>query len=257
MARLDEIVRFLDAELRTSDVPDAEPALNGLQLGNAGTVTRIAAAVDFSGDSVAAAVREGANLLLVHHGMFWRGRQRLVGPAYDRLKAAIDADLAVYSSHIPLDLHPTFGNNILLARQLGLDADGTFGNYRGVDVGVTGKSDLPTHELVERVRAFSARYRTSAVATPVAPNRRTRRWAIITGAGADAESLDEARSRGVDTLVVGEGPHHSAVQAIETGIVVIYGGHYATETLGVRALAQHASDRFALSHVFVDVPTGL
>lgn len=257
MARLDEIVRFLDAELRTSEVPDAEPALNGLQLANSGTVTRIAAAVDFSGDSVAAAVREGANVLLVHHGMFWRGRQRLVGPAYDRLKAAIDADLAVYSSHIPLDLHPTFGNNILLARELGLDADGTFGSYRGVDIGVTGKSDLPTRELVERVRVFSSKYQTSAVATPAADTRRTRRWAVITGAGADTESLDEARSRGIDTLIVGEGPHHSAVQAIESGIVVIYGGHYATETLGVRALAQHASERFALSHVFVDVPTGL
>lgn len=257
MARLDEIVRFLDTELRTSEVPDAEPALNGLQLANSGTVRRIAAAVDFSGDSVAAAVREGANLLLVHHGMFWRGRQRLVGPAYDRLKAAIDADLAVYSSHIPLDLHPTYGNNILLARELGLEADGTFGSYRGVDVGVTGRADVSTRELVERVRAFSSKYQTSAVATPVTESRRTRRWAIITGAGADTESLDEARSHGVDTLIVGEGPHHSAVQAIESGIAVIYGGHYATETLGVRALAQQASERFALSHVFVDVPTGL
>ncbi|MGH7638921.1 MAG: Nif3-like dinuclear metal center hexameric protein [Gemmatimonadaceae bacterium] len=257
MAPLDEIVRFLDAELRTSEVPDAEPALNGLQLTNSGTVTRIAAAVDFSGDTVAASVREGANLLLVHHGMFWRERQRLVGPAFDRLKAAIDADLAVYSSHIPLDLHPMFGNNILLARELGLEADGTFGSYRGVDVGVTGTSDQPTRELVERVRVFSSKYRTSVVATPVNDTRRSRRWAIITGAGADTESLDEARGRGVDTLIVGEGPHHSAVQAIESGIAVIYGGHYATETLGVRALAQHASERFALSHVFVDVPTGL
>lgn len=257
MARLDEIVRFLDAELRTAEVPDAEPALNGLQLENSGTVERIAAAVDFSAGSVDAAVRERANLLLVHHGMFWRGRQRLVGPAYERLKAAIEADLAVYSSHIPLDLHPTLGNNVLLARELGLSAGGTFGRYRGVDVGVTGTADLSTQELIDRVAAFSARYRTAAVATPVAGSRRTKRWAIITGAGADTDSLDEARDRGIDTLVVGEGPHHSAVQAIDEGIAVIYGGHYATETLGVRALAQHVGERFALSHVFVDVPTGL
>lgn len=257
MARLDEIVRFLDAELRTTEVPDAEPAMNGLQLANSGSVERIAAAVDFSAESVAAAVHEGADLLLVHHGMFWRGRQRLVGPAYDRLKAAIESNLAVYSSHIPLDLHPTLGNNILLARELGLQADGTFGSYRGVEVGVTGKADLPTRELLDRVRAFSSRYRTAAVATPLADARRTRRWAIITGAGADADSLDAARDRGIDTLIVGEGPHHSAVQAVESGIAVIYGGHYATETLGVRALAQHVGERFALSHVFVDVPTGL
>lgn len=257
MARLEELVRFLDAELRTADVPDAEPALNGLQLANAGEVRRVAAAVDFSAESVAGAVREGANLLLVHHGMYWRGRQRLVGAAYERLKAAIEADIAVYSSHIPLDLHPTFGNNALLARELRLVSDGSFGQYRGTEIGVMGAADLATTELVERVRAFSAQFRTTAVATPVDPQRRTKRWAIITGAGADADSLDEARERGVDTLIVGEGPHHSAVQAMESGIVVIYGGHYATETLGVRALARHVSDRFALSHVFVDVPTGL
>lgn len=257
MARLEEVVRFLDAELRTAEVPDAEPALNGLQLANSGEVRRIAAAVDFSAESVAGAVREGANLLVLHHGMFWRGRQRLVGAAYERLKAAMQSDLAVYSSHIPLDLHATLGNNPLLARQLRLQADGTFGRYRGVEIGVMGVCDLETSEVVDRVRTFSAQFQTTAVATPVDNGRRTRRWAIITGAGADADTLDEARERGVDTLIVGEGPHHSAVQAIESGVVVIYGGHYATETLGVRALAQHVSDRFALSHVFVDVPTGL
>lgn len=257
MARLEEIVGFLDSELRTAEIPDAEAALNGLQLANGGDVRRIAAAVDFSAESVAETVRHGANLMLVHHGMFWRGRQRLVGAAYQRVKAAIQADVAVYSSHIPLDLHPTLGNNALFARELRLDPDGTFGRYRGVEIGVAGGCDLSTTELVERVRAFSGQFRTTAVATPMANGRRTRRWAIITGAGADADTLDEARERGVDTLIVGEGPHHSAVQAIEAGIVVIYGGHYATETLGVRALAQHVSDRFALSHVFVDVPTGL
>jgi dinuclear metal center YbgI/SA1388 family protein len=257
VAVLEEVVRFLDAELRTAEVPDAEPALNGLQLTNSGDVRRIAAAVDFSAESVAGAVREGATLLLVHHGMFWRGRQRLVGAAYERVKAAIESNLAVYSSHIPLDLHPTLGNNPLLARALHLESHGTFGRYRGVEIGVMGDCDLPTAEIAERVRTFSARFRTTAVATPVGNGRRTKRWAIITGAGADVDTLDEARERGVDTLIVGEGPHHSAVQAIESGIVVIYGGHYATETLGVRALAQHVSDRFALSHVFVDVPTGL
>jgi dinuclear metal center YbgI/SA1388 family protein len=257
VARLDDVVAFLDAELRTSEVPDAEPALNGLQLANSGTVRRVAAAVDFSAHSVDAAAREGANLLLVHHGMFWRGRQRLVGPAYARLKRAIEADLAVYASHIPLDLHPELGNNALLARELGLKADGTFGRYRGVEIGVTGAGDLSTIDLVQRMRTFSGQYRTAAVSTPVDETRRTVRWAIITGAGADADTLDEARERGIDTLIVGEGPHHSAVQAMETGIAVIYGGHYATETLGVRALARHVSDRFGLSHSFVDMPTGL
>jgi dinuclear metal center YbgI/SA1388 family protein len=257
MASLDAVVRFLDDELRTSDVPDADPALNGLQLSNSGRVTRIAAAVDFSADTVAGAIRERADLLVVHHGMYWRGRQRLVGAAYERLKAAIGGDLAVYSSHIPLDLHPVFGNNVLLATALGLRTEDSFGRYRGVEIGVMGQCDLPTQELVERLRTFSAQFRTAIVSTPADARRRTRRWAIITGAGADATTIDEARERGVDTLLVGEGPHHSAVQAIEEGIVVVYGGHYATETLGVRAIAEHAGKRFDLPATFVDSPTGL
>lgn len=257
MPALDAVARYLDDLLRTADVPDAEPALNGLQLANGGSVSRVAAAVDFSAQSVTAALRERADLLLVHHGMFWRGRQRLVGPAYDRLKAAIAGNLAVYSSHIPLDLHPELGNNALLAKDLGLDADGTFGRYRGVEIGVMGTSDVGTDELVERVRLFAARHRTTAVSTTVQAHRRTTRWAIITGAGADSETLDEARERQVDTLIVGEGPHHSAVQAAEQGIVVIYGGHYATETLGVQALARTVAERFDIPWSFVDVPTGL
>jgi dinuclear metal center YbgI/SA1388 family protein len=257
MAALPEVVRHLDAELRTSDIPDHDAALNGLQLANNGAVTRVAAAVDFSADTVAGAIGERANLLLVHHGMFWGGAHRLVGPAYERLRAAIADDLAVYSSHIPLDVHPVLGNNALLAKELKLESDAGFGRYRGIEVGVTGRSDLSTHELVERVRAFSSQYSTTAVSTPFPAAHRTRRWAIITGAGADKETLAEARERGVDTLIVGEGAHHTAVEAIEHKLVVVYGGHYATETLGVRALAAHVGKRFDVPWVFVNVPTGL
>ncbi len=121
MADLDAIVRYLDAELRTTEIPDHDSALNGLQLANSGTVTRVAAAVDYSAASVAGAVRERADLLIVHHGMFWRGNQRFVGVAYERLRSAMAAGLAVYSSHIPLDLHTSLGNNVLLARELGRD----------------------------------------------------------------------------------------------------------------------------------------
>lgn len=256
MAELTALVRYLDDELRTADVPDYDVALNGLQLANSGSVTRVAAAVDFSAATVAAAVRERANLLLVHHGMFWR-TQPLVGPAYERLRAAISSDLAVYSSHLPLDMHPTYGNNALLAKELGLEGSGTFGRYKNIEIGVMGSSELTTKALVDRIRTFSAKYDTTAVATPFEDGRKTKRWAIITGAGANTDSLDEARERGVDTLIVGEGAHHTAVQAMEGGLVVVYAGHYATETLGVRALAEHLAKRFAVSSVFVNVPTGL
>ena len=257
MAELDAIVRYLDAELRSSETPDYDAALNGLQLANSGAVARIGAAVDFSADTVAGAIRERANLLIVHHGMFWRGAHRLTGSSYERLRRAITGDLAIYASHIPLDLHPTWGNNVLLARELQLEIDGAFGRFRGVEIGVTGAADIDTRALVDRVRAFSARYSTTAVSTRFTSDRRTQRWAIITGAGANPETLAEARERGVDTLIVGEGTHHTAVDAMETDLVVVYGGHYATETLGVRALAEHVGERFRVPCVFVDVPTGL
>lgn len=256
MAELSTLVRYLDDELRTSEVPDYDAALNGLQLANGGSVSRIAAAVDFSVDSVAAAVQERAQLLIVHHGMFWRA-QRLVGPAYERMRNAIVSDLGVYASHIPLDMHPELGNNALLAKELELRVSGTFGRYKSVEIGVMGETALPTKSLFDRIQAFSARFKTTAVSTPFDDNRTTRRWAVVTGAGASTETLEEAHQRGIDTLIVGEGPHHTAIQAMESRMVVIYAGHYATETLGVSALAERASKRFEVSWVFVNVPTGL
>lgn len=253
-----ELVDYLDAELRTRVVPDYDAALNGLQLENSGRITGIAAAVDFSARTVAGAIAAGASLLIVHHGMFWRGAERLVGAALERVRATLAGDVAVYASHLPLDVHPELGNNVLLARELGLEPDGTFGRFRStaLDVGVTGTSDVPTASLFARAREFSARYATAAVCAAPSAEHRTRRWAIVTGAGASTESLDEARGRGVDTLIVGEGAHHTAVEALERGPAVIYAGHYATETLGVRALAGRAGERFGVPWTFVDVPTG-
>jgi dinuclear metal center YbgI/SA1388 family protein len=257
VASLEEIVRFLDETLRTRDVPDYDAAVNGLQLANTGDVNRIAAAVDFSAEVVEAATREHADLLIVHHGMFWRGLQPFTGAAYERLRAAVRGELAVYSSHIPLDLHARFGNNVLLAHELRLEHDGPFGQFRDVAIGVTGPADMATRELVDRAAAYAAQFSTTAVATRFPADRRTRRWAIVTGAGASPAILAEARDRGVDTLIVGEGTHHSAVDAIEQGLVIVYAGHYATETLGVRAIAEHAAKKFGLTSTFIAAPTGL
>jgi dinuclear metal center YbgI/SA1388 family protein len=257
MTRLPDVVAYLDSTLRTSEVPDYESAFNGLQLSSAGTVTRIAGAVDYSANTVAAALRERADLLVVHHGMFWRGTHPIVGLAFDRLRDAIAGGLAIYSSHIPLDMHPEWGNNALLAKELALTPDATFGVFRGVEIGTSGATDVATADLVKRARAFSSQFETTVVATPFPSDRRTRRWAIITGAGVNSAILAEAKARGVDTLIVGEGTHHSAVEAIELGVAVLYCGHYATETVGVRALVAHVASRFNVPSVFVNVPTGL
>ena len=252
-----EIATHLDALLETATVPDYPPALNGLQLANRAPIRRVAAAVDLSRRAIEDAVVAGANLLVVHHGMFWGGAQRLVGPAYERLRLLLDHDVAVYASHIPLDRHPELGNNVLLAQALGLTPAGGFGAFKGITIGVQGSCDVATAELVRRADAFARGYGGAALATAHEAERRTRRWAIISGGSASSDTLREAREAGIDTFVVGEGPHHTAVEAPEHGLVVVYAGHYATETLGVQAVARHLETRYGLPWSFVHVPTGL
>jgi dinuclear metal center YbgI/SA1388 family protein len=253
----EELARYLDDLLQTASVPDYSPALNGLQLANGGSVSRIAAAVDFSSRTVAGALDAGADLLLVHHGMFWGGLRQICGVDYRRLRDLITNDVAVYASHLPLDRHPVYGNNALLAAELGLQPNGEFGRFKTITIGVRGTTDVETAELAERADTFARMHGGSARATPIAPGRRTRAWGICTGAGASSDSLREAAECGIDTLIVGEGPHHTAVEAEESGIVVVYAGHYATETLGVRALAAHLADRFDIPWTFIEAPTGL
>jgi dinuclear metal center YbgI/SA1388 family protein len=257
MASLASIVEFLDVELRVREVPDYPGALNGLQLQNNGIVSHVAAAVDFSSTAVSAAAGRGADLLLVHHGMFWGGAAPIVGPVFDRTALMLSRNIAVYSSHIPLDLHPRFGNNVLLARELGLEPTGGFALLRGVNVGVSGEGEIPTRALRERAAAFSGRHGGALVTTPLSENQITRRWGICTGAGASADTLREAAELRLDTLLVGEGPHHTAVQAMDIGLTIMYLGHYATETLGVIAMAEELARRFRVKSSFVEAPTGL
>jgi dinuclear metal center YbgI/SA1388 family protein len=258
IATLDAVVGHLDTLLRTREVPDYPGAINGLQVANSGRVERVAVAVDFSRAAVEQAASAGAGLLLVHHGMFWGGAQPIVGPAYERVRRLFAHDLAVYGSHLPLDAHPTLGNNVLLARELGLEPTGGFARFKTVDVGVQGEAtDLETAVLAERAAAHAQRWGHALRHTPIAAGRRTRRWGLCTGAGASSETLAEASALGIDTLVVGEGPHHTAVEAVERGIVVLYAGHYATETLGVRALGAELERAFGLPWTFVGDPTGL
>ena len=251
------IVQYLDDLLDTSSIPDFPSALNGLQLANEGSVKRVAAAVDFSLRTVTAAADADANLMIVHHGMFWGGLQPIRGSAFTRLKTLFTHDIAVYSSHLPLDRHALYGNNALLATELGLEPSGEFARFKTISIGVAGESDVSTADLVARADALARLHGGSTRVTAIEPGRRTLSWAICTGAGASAETLSEARERGIDTLIVGEGSHHTAVDADESGIAVIYAGHYATETLGVRAIAAHVSDRFGVPWTFIEAPTGL
>ena len=256
-ASLASVAHHLDTLLRTAEIPDYAGALNGVQVEHGGPVARCAVAVDASLRTIEGAIAAGANLLVVHHGLFWSGVQPLRGRFYDRIRLLLTHDVALYSSHLPLDLHPTHGNNPLLARALGLTPTAGFSPFQGIDVGVMGDEDIETSVLADRLRPITEREGGHLIALGIETGRRTHRWAICTGAGASSDTLREAASKGVDTLIVGEGPHHTGVDAHELGIAVLYAGHYATETFGVRALGADLERTFGLPWTFVDAPTGL
>jgi dinuclear metal center YbgI/SA1388 family protein len=257
MATITEIASHLDELLHTAEIPDYSNALNGIQVETDAEITKVAAAVDARERTIVNAIEVGANLLIVHHGMFWGGLQPLRGPNLRRVRSLITSNLALYSSHLPLDAHPDLGNNVLLARELGLTPSSGFARYKTIDIGVAGESDIATAELIERADVLARQHGGSARYTPSDDSRITRRWAICTGAGASRDTLDEAAARAIDTLIVGEGPHWSAVDAEELGITVIYAGHYATETLGVRAIAEYVSHRYGIPWTFIEAPTTL
>lgn len=254
---LDDVVSALDAELCTSDIVDYSGAHNGLQVANRRGVSRVATAVDASRDTILAAADVGADLLIVHHGLFWGGVQPIRGVTYDRLRLLFDHDIALYSTHLPLDAHPELGNNAQLARALDLTPTAPFAAHKGVAIGVRGTADVSTDVLVARTTEYAQTYG-GTVRTSLPPQgRRTRHWAMCTGGGANSQTLQECYALGVDTLITGEGPHHTAVDAIEHGLCIIYAGHYATETLGVQALGAWLEARFALTSSFILQPTGL
>lgn len=249
MTDLADIVRFLDTELRIAEIPDYSGALNGLQLQNDGRVTRVASAVDASLPVIRKAIAAGADLLVVHHGMFWQGAQPLTGAFYQKINEAMKANLAIYSAHLPLDIHPLWGNNVLLAQAIGMTSTGTFLPYKGQDVGVTGEIDITRDELRQRLEI--------AVGGPVllcpAGPERIRSIGLCTG-GAGSEVT---AAKGLDAFISGEGPHWSYPLAEEMGLNLFLAGHYATETFGVRQLGEELAKNFGIDALFLDHPTGL
>ena len=250
MADLAEIVEYLDAELRVSEIKDYPGAMNGLQLANNGEVTRIFSAVDASLAVVEEAAESGG-LLIVHHGMFWQGAQPLTGVFYKKIKAAMDGNLAIYSSHLPLDMHPVYGNNVLLAKAVGLHEISPILEKDGFPMGVAGFWGKGRDELAE---AISVAVNREVTVCP-GGSENIGKVAIITG-GAGSEVRNIA-GLGIGTFVTGEGPHWSFIEGEELGINVIYAGHYATETFGVRAISAHIANQFSLGTGFIGRPGGL
>lgn len=245
------IVDYLDTYLDIRRIPDNPRAQNGLQVENAGTVSRIAAAVDACQAVIDAAAEDGADLLLVHHGLFWSGEARIVGRHGQRIRTLLEHGIAVYGAHIPLDYHREIGNNAVLARDLGLTDTEWIGDYDGVSICVRGRVECSRDAFVRQV---ADRLKISPRVIATGPEQ-VRDVAIVTGAG--SALLSEARDAGVDTFLTGEGPHHTYFDAEEWGMNLIYAGHYATETVGVQALAAHLNAKFGLPWRFIDHPTGM
>jgi len=248
---LSTITTHCDRILRTKEIGDYNGAVNGLQMENRGSVSRIAATVDASLATVKLAIAAKADLMIVHHGLFWSPSHPWTGKKYELMRLCVENDLALYSSHLPLDAHPKLGNNAQLCAALGFKKLRPFFQSHGQTIGFQTETRIPFNELVLRLAdATGDKLRTIPAGPAIC-----RRVGIVTG-GAGGE-LEQAAAEGVDTFITGEGPHWTYALAEELGVNVFYAGHYATETFGVKALAAELSRKFKLPWTFIDHPTGL
>jgi dinuclear metal center YbgI/SA1388 family protein len=251
MPQLNQLVDYCDEHLRIREIDDWPNALNGLQVENSGAVTKIGAAVDASTRTIDLAIEGGVNFLIVHHGLFWPGLQPLSGGRRRMLEQIFRQDLALYSAHLPLDVHSVLGNNAQLASTLGFENTQPFFEAKGQCIGLKTKTQISRDELVGKLEhSLGGPVKLFAAGPAVAKS-----IGLITG-GAGSEIYAVARE-GIDTFITGEAPHWAAVAVEELGINLLLGGHYATETFGVKALAAHLSDRFSVPWEFVASPTGL
>jgi dinuclear metal center YbgI/SA1388 family protein len=247
----DELVTYLDDYLGCRAAQDYSD--NGLQVEGDDEVTRLAFAVDACQETIEGAIGSGAQMLIVHHGLFWGKPLRVVGPHRRRVKALLDGNCSLYAVHLPLDRHPEVGNNAQLARLLGLTIVGGLGEAFGVPVGVVAAAPdrLTRDRLLTELTAILG---SAPRVTPGGPAK-IRRVGIISGGA--AKEIAVAAAAGCDTYITGETSHSSFHDAVEYGINVIYAGHYATETVGLKALGAHLFEKLGLRGAFIDRPTGL
>ncbi len=253
----EELITYLDNYLRVKEIEDSSQ--NGLQVEGpeeltADNLAKVAFAVDSCQAAFERAVATGAQLLIVHHGLFWDKPLRLVGPIFQRVKTLIKGGCGLYAVHLPLDFHPEVGNNAELARLLELKDTRAFGEYHGSTIGIGGALEppIPLDVLVERLARATGEPPVRVLAHGPAEVSRV---ACISGGAAFL--MDQVADAGFDTFVTGETSHSFFHKAAERGLNVVHGGHYATETLGVKALARHLEEKFSLETTFLDIPTGM
>jgi dinuclear metal center YbgI/SA1388 family protein len=240
--------------LRIDELKSIDDSLNGVQVGRSSTPIELAAfAVDACAESIRRAKAAGAQVLFVHHGLFWGKPAPIEGILRERLRLLLEADIALYACHLPLDKHPEVGNNAVLASAIGLKDRAPFGAYHGVDIGFRGRLDpaLSLDQLVAKVLPDLSRPAT------LIPGRKEliESVAVVSG-GAAMESM-QAIGAGIDFYVTGESSHSVYHYVIESGMGFMAAGHYATEVWGVKAVAERLSRETAIKTMFIDLPTGL
>jgi dinuclear metal center YbgI/SA1388 family protein len=251
MPSLAQIVEFADEHLRIGEIGDWDNALNGLQVQNSGHISKIGAAVDISTRVLQETAKRKIDFLVVHHGLFWPGLQPVTRSLHRQLKLAFESNIAVYSAHLPLDVHPVVGNNARLAASIGFKSTKPFLEEKGQPIGVKATGSLSREDLIRRLKI--------ALDGPVKSfnfgPKKPRRIGIVSG-GAGSE-IHRVVAEDIDTFITGEAPHWAAIAAEELEVNLLLGGHYATETFGVKALAAHLAKRFKIPWTFIDYPTGL
>lgn len=244
------LVKYLDDYLNIAAIPDR--SLNGLQVEGQSRVHRAAFAVDASLSTIRGAARLGAEILVVHHGLFWGRNERITGVMRKRIGALVENNMSLYAAHLPLDCHDEIGNNVELARLLGLDLGEKFADYNGVKIGYLARAKSPfTRPGLARSIEKALRCR---VARLDAGPTRIRRVGIVSGGAAGF--APDAKALGCDALITGETSHSAYHPAVEARINVFFAGHYASETVGVKALARQLRRRFGIDCRFVPAPTG-
>ncbi|PTL54354.1 Nif3-like dinuclear metal center hexameric protein [Paraconexibacter algicola] len=250
MALLDDLLADLDTLLDAPGFPDYAP--NGLQVPGRGTVATVVTGVSAGLELLERAVALDADLVLVHHGLFWHGAPlALDRPAARRLRLLLEREISLAAYHLPLDAHLELGNNALLARGIGCERWEAFGVHKGRTIGVAGTfpgDGITREELVSRVRGVC--HDREPLVFDAGPER-VRRVGIVSGAGSD--HLHEAVAAGLDAFVTGEPAERAMLAARENAITFVAAGHYATETHGVRALGDHLAARHGVTHHFVDI----
>jgi len=244
MPTLAELVAWCDRRTRRAAFVDFPGAANGLQVANRGRVTRIGAAVDAGLAPFERAAAAGVDFLIVHHGLFWAPLQPVTGPNYRKLATLLRADCALYSSHLPLDAHPQIGNNVQLARQLGLRPARPFLEHEGEAIGLIARATATRAALRRRLAALYPRV--TAIECGA-----TRPGAIAFCSGSGNGAVPALVPAGVDTLVTGELREEWFNYAQEHRLNLYLCGHYATEVHGVRALAAELAKKFRLPWEFI------